>query len=109
MLTHFGVNCMPFWAYSCCPYRACSNYCDAYSPATRVTAAQWAAFRNFLAAADMLGTSNYPNGEHSTQHTAEERMLCLQQVLAWASALAASQRAQLDAAAFDLCHTESDA
>jgi hypothetical protein len=42
---------------------SCSNYCDAFSAATKVTAAQWAAFRAFLQAADMLGTSNYPNGE----------------------------------------------
>jgi hypothetical protein len=42
---------------------SCSNYCDAYSATTKVTTAQWAAFRAFLQAADMLGTSNYPNGE----------------------------------------------
>ncbi|WIA21195.1 hypothetical protein OEZ85_000443 [Tetradesmus obliquus] len=43
------------------PTKLCGNYCDAYSPATRVTTAQWAAFRAFLQVADMLGTSNYPN------------------------------------------------
>lgn len=43
------------------PNKLCGYYCDMYSNATKVTDAQWAAFRSLLRTATEFGVSSYPN------------------------------------------------